>query len=250
MKRFLCALAGCLCLLLPLMAQSNKLIKELESKRGALQKQIAESETLLQSTKKDVKSQLGNLALLSGQIEERQKYIQTIENDDDRDFMEWLFLEYHPLMYATIRKVIHDQWTCEDVLQESVRKFIDHIPQLREMDAASRTNYIVVACRYNAIEEEKRQRRAPFPAGNGVIDIASRDAENPERQILLLDDADVLWRVWPQLDSRTRQLLEDKYVLNMSDAEIASALGVKPSSVRMLLTRARSKARKAIEKKM
>lgn len=24
--------------------------------------------------------------------------IQTIENDDDRDFMEWLFLEYHPLM--------------------------------------------------------------------------------------------------------------------------------------------------------
>lgn len=123
--------------------------------------------------------------------------IQTIENDDDRDFMEWLFLEYHPLMYATIRKVIHDQWTCEDVLQESVRKFIDHIPQLREMDAASRTNYIVVACRYNAIEEEKRQRRAPFPVGNGVIDIASRDAEDPERQILLLDDADVLWRVWP-----------------------------------------------------
>lgn len=28
----------------PLLAQSNKLIKELESKRGALQKQIAESE--------------------------------------------------------------------------------------------------------------------------------------------------------------------------------------------------------------
>lgn len=64
------------------------------------------------------------------------------------------------------------------------------------------------------------------------------------------DDADVLWRIWPQLDSRTRQLLEDKYFLNMSDAEIASALGVKPSSVRMPLTRARSKARKAIEKKM
>ena len=85
--------------------------------------------------------------------------IQTIENDDDRDFMEWLFLEYHPLMYATIRKVIHDQWTCEDVLQESVRKFIDHIPQLREMDAASRTNYIVVACRHNA------SAQGPIPCG-------------------------------------------------------------------------------------
>ena len=38
----------------PLLAQSNKLIKELESKRGVLQKQIAESETLLITTKKDV----------------------------------------------------------------------------------------------------------------------------------------------------------------------------------------------------
>lgn len=59
------------------------------------------------------------------------------------------------------------------------------------------------------------------------------------------DDADVLWRIWPQLDSRTQQLLEDKYVLNMSDAEIASVLGVKSSSVRMLLTRARSVTVKA-----
>ena len=42
---------------------------------------MAESETLLQSTKKDVKSQLDNLALLTGQIEERRKYINTIESD-------------------------------------------------------------------------------------------------------------------------------------------------------------------------
>lgn len=38
----------------PLLAQSNRLIKELESKRGALQKQITESETLLKTTKKTV----------------------------------------------------------------------------------------------------------------------------------------------------------------------------------------------------
>ena len=35
----------------------------------------------MQSTKKDVKSQLDNLALLTGQIEERRKYINTIESD-------------------------------------------------------------------------------------------------------------------------------------------------------------------------
>lgn len=65
----------------PLFAQSNKLIKELESKRGALQKQIVESETLLITTKKDVGSQLKGLAALTGQIEERKRYILTINND-------------------------------------------------------------------------------------------------------------------------------------------------------------------------
>ena len=81
MKRLLCIFISCFCLAFPLLAQSNKLIKELESKRGALQKQITESETLLKTTKKTVSSQLNGLAALTGQIEERKRYILTINND-------------------------------------------------------------------------------------------------------------------------------------------------------------------------
>ena len=71
MRHFLCIFIGCFWLLLPLCAQSNKMIKELENKRGALQKQIAESEMLLKTTKKDV----------TRQIEERKRYILAINND-------------------------------------------------------------------------------------------------------------------------------------------------------------------------
>ena len=81
MKRLLALLFGCLCLSLPVFAQSNKLIRELESKRSTLQKQIAESETLLQATKKNVGSRLSGLASLTGQIEERKRYILTINHD-------------------------------------------------------------------------------------------------------------------------------------------------------------------------
>lgn len=80
MKRFV--VISCICFYVcVLTAQTTPKIRQLEKQRNELKQQIAESETLLQSTKNDVKSQLGNLALLSGQIEERQKYIQTIEND-------------------------------------------------------------------------------------------------------------------------------------------------------------------------
>lgn len=62
-------------------AQTTPRIRRLEKERTELRRQISESETLLQSTQKDVKSQLENLALLSDQIDERKKYIQTIERD-------------------------------------------------------------------------------------------------------------------------------------------------------------------------
>lgn len=75
------------------MAQSNKLIKELESKRGALQKQIAESESLLQTTTKNVGSQLKGLAALTGQIEERKRYILAINSDMDAIDRELVSLE-------------------------------------------------------------------------------------------------------------------------------------------------------------
>ena len=80
MKRFFVILISCLWLAVPLFAQSNKLIRELESKRGALQKQIAESESILKDTKKDVGSQLNSLAVLTGQIEERKRFATTKNN--------------------------------------------------------------------------------------------------------------------------------------------------------------------------
>jgi len=64
-----------------LFAQTNSVIKELENRRAALQKQIRESETLVRSAKNDVTSQLNNLTALTGQIAERKRYIQHINND-------------------------------------------------------------------------------------------------------------------------------------------------------------------------
>ena len=80
MKRWIGLFIVCLGVLLA-EAQTTSTIRRLEKQRNELHKQISESESLLLSTKKDVKSQLDNLALLTGQISERQKYIWQIEND-------------------------------------------------------------------------------------------------------------------------------------------------------------------------
>lgn len=66
---------------LTLAAQSTKLIRQLQERQGDLQKQIAETESLLQSTRRDVRGTLNQLAALTGQIEERRRYITAINAD-------------------------------------------------------------------------------------------------------------------------------------------------------------------------
>lgn len=62
-------------------SQSTPKIRQLEKERNELHKRISESETLLKSTGKDVKSQLDNLSLITGQISERKKYLSSVQKD-------------------------------------------------------------------------------------------------------------------------------------------------------------------------
>ena len=62
-------------------AQTTRTISALEKQRKELQEQIAASETLLRSTKKDLQSQLADLNLLNGQMDKQKKLISMIEKD-------------------------------------------------------------------------------------------------------------------------------------------------------------------------
>ncbi|MDR2858967.1 MAG: peptidoglycan DD-metalloendopeptidase family protein [Mediterranea sp.] len=64
-----------------LFAQSDKLIKELADKYHAMQKEISQTEKLLNDTKQTVTGQLNTLNTLTGQIEARKRYMVTINND-------------------------------------------------------------------------------------------------------------------------------------------------------------------------
>ena len=100
---------------------------------------------------------------------------------------------------------------------------------------------------HNAIAEKKRSYRTDVSMEDYAAVIVSADYVDPEKRIMASVDVDALWRVWPQLDERAQNLLEGKYILGMGDSEIGKAFGVSAASVRMMLTRARSKARKAME---
>lgn len=61
----------------------TKDIQKLQNEQAALQKQIRESEALIKTTKKDVKSQLANLSVINGRITAQQQYVSGIQTEVD-----------------------------------------------------------------------------------------------------------------------------------------------------------------------
>lgn len=53
--------------------------------------------------------------------------IMAIEDDDDREFMQKLYVDYHRLMYSQITKITKDPWAADDVMQTTLVRLIDKL---------------------------------------------------------------------------------------------------------------------------
>lgn len=176
---FVIGILGLFCM--PSMAQSTRKIRELEKQHAELQKQISQSESLLQSTKKDVKSQLSNLTLLSGQIDERKKYIATIENDVNVIQREVYRLQVE---LNTLKKELADK---KDNYEQSV-KYLYHNRSIQEklmfIFSADNLNQMYRRMRYvrqyadyqrmQGLEVERKQRQV---RDKQKVLVASREAK-------------------------------------------------------------------------
>lgn len=170
--------------------------------------------------------------------------ILVIEDDNDRTFMENLYLDFHRLIYSEVGKVIKNQWDAEDVMQIVLVKLIGKISTLRSLPRSRLVNYIISTCKYTAynyVRDQNGRKESPF---EDYIELPSNDHNRHyiEDALMIAEELDCLTRIWPQFDDRTRFLLEGYYILEKPMLELAADLGIRPESVRMALTRARKKA--------
>ena len=152
--------------------------------------------------------------------------ILTIQDEDDRAYMSRLFVQYHRLMYQCTYEVLDDKWATEDAVQTTLLRLIDRIDVVRQLDESKLPGYIAAACRHTAYNVLRHNRRHP----QVPLEDAPEASSAPDMDELLSRrvELNALARVWPRLDE---------------DSELAREMGVKPTSVRMALTRARKKAR-------
>ena len=170
--------------------------------------------------------------------------IMAIEDEDDKAFMTWLYLQYRRLIYSEVRKIVGNTDEAEDLLQSVVEKLIEKLPLLRAMEQSKLVNYIISTAKNTAYNSLRGKDRGILWEEQEAL---ADPAPTPEDQIIAQEDLYRLARVWIDLDKKTQYLLSAKYILKKSGKEIASDLNMPPDNVRMALVRARRKARQAME---
>lgn len=171
----------------------------------------------------------------------------SIETPEDRKFIESLYQEYHLLMFFTANKYFSNQADREDAVQTSLESLIKNVKTLRTLSRCALASYIVTTIRntcYNQLKYNKRISEHNVqlydnPEVDGLFGTLSTD-----EMLSLFHNRNVLAWIWDRLSEEERFLLEGKYIMGYSDAELSNYLKCSPGSIRMKLTRTRRKALK------
>ena len=168
------------------------------------------------------------------------------DSEDSLQFFSELYVRYKHLLFIEGLKYIGDPDVVEDLIQDAFIRFIQKEELLRSFNCCTLRAYIVYSIRNASISYlRKKASENKWLVNNDESSDAAIAPDNtplPEEVIIMEEKKEEFVKIWDTLPEDTKELLAGKYILRMSDAELAEEFGCSPNSIRMKLTRARRKA--------
>lgn len=163
-----------------------------------------------------------------------------IEREHPR-FIENIYHQYERLMYYIAGKYVTAATQREDIVQTAMLSLLRNETTLQQLSPHARVSYIVVTVRNAAINMMRRAKKESarcVPFGD-LDDDLTQYIPSAENKYFEKERQQELLATFRRMKADEQKLLMGKYLMDMTDTELAELLGCKPSSIRMKLTRAR-----------
>lgn len=173
------------------------------------------------------------------------------DNEDSRQFFIDLYREYRPLMYRMALSYARNPSTAEDLVHDALVRLIEKEDTITKFRRCTLTSYIVYTIRNlskNYLRRQSLEQQYFIDADIGSSEfLVVDDAPLPEEVMLMSERRSEFFEVWDTLPDDTKILLEGKYIVGLSDEELAIEFNCSPNSIRMKLTRARRQVIKLVK---
>lgn len=170
--------------------------------------------------------------------------LQTIESEDDRAFLVDLYNQNYQLLLNEANRIVHNPHDAEDAVQDFFSYVITHIERFRNVERCTMRNFLVMCIRRRSIDvlriRETKQKHIAGSIDHDEFAFEYIDEKASfEEGVLNRIAVEELRDAFLKLPDQQQHVLEYKYLLGMTDREIGKILGVRSSTVRSYLARAR-----------
>ncbi len=166
-------------------------------------------------------------------------------------FLELVYLQYKRLMFSVAGRYTGSVDDQADIVGEALVRMAEQEERLRAVDERALTAYIAAMVRNTAINYLRHRgviKQHEQVSWEEMRDTEPSPALSPEEAVLQAERRDWVRQIWRRLSPGDRLLLEGKYILELTDRELAATLGCGAASIRMKLTRARRRALREMQK--
>ncbi len=171
---------------------------------------------------------------------------------NDGAFLAALYQENKHVLFLVARKCVdHNDDIAQDLLQTVMKKLMKKVPLLRGMDRETQCAYLVQAVRNTGAKYIHRYGMEKKIFCMGDFEEETRTvqdlAASPEEYVIRMEHMEAQKTALQSLSEKDQLLIRGKYLLDLSDQELADIMGCKEANIRVMLYRAREKAKRFLK---
>lgn len=184
--------------------------------------------------------------------------------DDDRLFVEKIYIEYGDYMYDVAYDVLKHKQDAEDAVNDAMCKIIKYLSKFDESANETICNMVIICIR-NIVKNKaidcynKKKRRSEYETNfyvkdENTDDYVMQDFEDEnfvlEDMIIKKEECEIVRKALLDLTEDMQDAVNLVYMCGYSTVEAADFLGVSDGAVRARLFKARKNLKKILEKEL
>lgn len=178
-------------------------------------------------------------------------FLGGLETESERKILEKLYLENRTKLYQIARKIVRNDADAEDAVHTGFMNVAEKYEKYRHLSYIELIRLSTTVIRNAAYDITRTYQDEGEFSNKGIWgedEIIDEDQDILE-YLIKENQKSILVEVVMELPDEERELLYNRYIINLQPREIAELLNISSAEVRMKIFRCRSKLAKVIQKR-
>lgn len=162
------------------------------------------------------------------------------DNVSDREFLNTIYKDYNKLIRGVAFNIVKNESDMEDVEHNVVIKLIKNVKILRDLTKYQLLSYLKRVTTTTAIDF-LRKKNHEVPQEDIYFEKVKNIDNKVDTTFISVSDKEAFSNAFKKLDEKSRGVLYEKYIIEISYKKLAKKYKVKENNMRVIVARARAK---------